>query len=393
MGSVVQAPAGRHVYELGTGLRAFYLFLAVFLCGLSVLLVVRGSGREPLFLVAVGMFGMGLYLGLSALRSQLVIDGTHVEVRGAVRTREFELHQVEGLRTFKNRSGSYRVICLSQGAGTISLQNYGKDESLDRWLAGLKDLDAEDREQLLEKIDQDAELGATPEERRGALRGAKQLSIGVCVVDVLAAAALLFGPEPYRLMALTVAALAPAAAAYLLYRQPMLYALFKSKADPRADLTLVLVISGVGLLLGGSRVNFISYRPLVPYIALAAAASIAMFFPAVRKNPRFGGTLVGLCAMSAFYGWGLAAAADTVADRSAPQTYSAEVVGGHVSHGRSTSYYLELGPWGPAAVATSMSVGRSTYYATQRGEVLCLSLHAGALHVPWYERVSCEGGE
>jgi len=390
MGTTVQVPTGRREFGLGAGQRALYLFLAVVLCGLAVFFLVGSShGTAFLTLTGVAVLALGLYMGLAAMRSQLVIDGTHVEVRDAVRTREFELNQVEGYRTFKSRYGSYRVICLNHGAGMISLQNYGRSESLDQWLAGLKDLDAEDRQQLLEKIDQNQDLGATPEQRRGALAGAKQLSIGISVVAVLAAAALLLAPEPYRLMALTVVALAPAAAAYLLSRQPLLYALFKSKADPRADLTMVLVISGFGLLMSGSRINFVSARELLPYITLAGLASAAMFFSPVRKNPRFAGTLLGLCLMSAFYGWGLAAAVDTLADRSEPQTYSAQVVGGHVSHGRSTSYYLALGPWGPNGVATSMKVSRSTYYATQRGEVVCLALHAGALHVAWYERVEC----
>jgi len=390
MGWTVQVPTGRREYGLGTGQKTGYLILAVVFLGVGASIFIQRSGRiDALTAVAIGVLGLGLYLALVALRSQLVVDGNRVEVRGAVRTREFDLSQVEGYRTFKSRYGSYRVICLREGGGTISLQNFGRGQALQQWLAELKDLDAEDRAQLLEKIDQDQGLGATPEQRRGALTSAKRLSVGLFAVDVLAAATLLLGPEPYRIMAMTVVAMGPVAAAYLVYKQPLLYAILRGKSDPRADVSLVLIISGFGLLMMGMRVNFISMGQLMPFIAVGTLASIAMFFAAARKNPRLAGTLLGLCILSAFYGWGLAATADIVADRSVAQTYSARVVGGHVSHGRSTSYYLELGPWGPNAVATQMTVNRGTYYATQRGDVICLGLHAGALHAPWYERVAC----
>ncbi|HEX4311550.1 MAG TPA: hypothetical protein VHZ25_16080 [Acidobacteriaceae bacterium] len=392
MASSAQMAMGRREYPLRTGQRALYLFLAVIFIGMAVLFFAANhSGPVTLpTMFAPAMFGVaGLYLALVALRSKLVTDGTRVTVQGAMRTQEFDMNQVEGYRTFRNRYQSYQVICLN-GGGTISLMKYGA--GMDEWLAGLKDLDAQDRDQLLEKIDQDQELGATPEERRGALASAKRLTFAVCAVDVAAVAALIWGPVPYRLMAMTVAALAPAAAAYILYKQPLLYAMFRTRRDPRADVNLVLIISGFGLLFSAIDVNFISPAQLLPFFAVGTIASLALFYSAARKNPRFAATLVGLCVLSALYGWGLAASADTVADRSVSRTYTAQVLGGHVSRGsRSTTYYLELAPWGPdAAVDMQMKVSAGTYAATRPGQVICLALHAGALHSPWYEMVPCQ---
>jgi hypothetical protein len=191
---------------------------------------------------------------------------------------------------------------------------------------------------------------------------------------------------------MAILALAPAAAAYMLYSQPLLYAVFKSKADPRAEVSPLLMISGFGLLIGAAGLNFISVGLLLPFIAIGTLASLAMFYPAARKNPRPAATLVGLLFLSALYGWGLSSSVDTVADPSVPQSYTAQVLGGHVSHGsRSTSYYLELEPWGPYAdVDTRMHVSSNIYYATRVGQVVCLALHAGALRAPWYEMVPCD---
>lgn len=331
-------------------------------------------------------------MALIALRSRLIIDGTRVRVQGALRTREFELSQVEGYRTYTSRYQSYRVICLNDSAGKVPLMRYATDSSLDEWFAGLNDLDQQDRNHLLERIDQDPELGATPEERRGALSGAKQIGIALSVVDGGAAAAFVWAPPEYRVAAMVIAALAPVAAAYLLYRQPLLYGVLKAKRDPRSELSPVLMISGFGLMLGAARVNFISVSLLLPFMAVSGLVLMAMFYSAARKNPRFVGTLAGLVFLCAFYGWGVASSIDTAADPSIPQTYTVQVLGGHVSHGsRSTSYYLELEPWGPyAAVDTQMHVSAKTYSATQAGQIVCLALHAGTLHAPWYELVPCE---
>jgi hypothetical protein len=395
MGAVGQMVAGRHEYGLRTGQKTLYLFLAVVFCAMAAMLFVVSSGGSPSsaqMLAAAAFAAAGVYMALVAIRSRLIIDGTEVRVQGAVRTREFDLSQVEGYRTFKSRYQSFRVICLKGQAWKIPLMKYAGDESLDDWFAGLKDLDQQDREQILQKIDQDQELGATPEQRRGALRGAKQINIAACVVTGGAAAGFALAPAEYRVAALVVLALAPFAAAYLLYQQPLLYGIFKAKADPRADVSIMVMISGFGLLLGATKVNFISVGLLLPFIALGALALLATFYPAVRKNPRLAGTLMGLLFLSALYGWGVAASIDTATDPSVPQTFTVQVLGGHISHGsRSTSYYLLLEPWGPYGdVDTQMKVSGRMYYATHQGDLICLALHAGTLHAPWYEPVPCE---
>jgi hypothetical protein len=396
MGTLEQVATGQHVYPLRKGQRTLYLFFAIVSGFMSALFFLQ-SGNNPRpaipMLASIAFAASSVYLVLVAVRSRLVLDGAHVRVQGALQTREFDLIRVEGYRTWKNRYQSFRVICLKDPTWKIPLMKYATDPSLDDWLAGLKDLDQQDRQQLLDKIDQDPELGATPEERRSALSRAKLINIVACAVDGLAAAAFAFGPAQYRLAALLVTAIAPAVAASLLYRQPLLYGILTPKRDPRADVSPMLMISAFGLLIGASRVNFVSNGLLLPWIVVGVLASLVMFYPGVRNNPRFAGTMVALLFLSALYGWGLAASVDTTADSSIPVTYTVEVLGGHVSHGRSTTYYLTLEPWGPYnGVNTSMKVSAKMYHATHPGQLICLALHAGALHAPWYEPVSCANG-
>jgi hypothetical protein len=76
-------------------------------------------------------------------------------------------------------------------------------------------------------------------------------------------------------------------------------------------------------------------------------------------------------------------------DTSQPQSFTVQVVGKHLSRGRSTTYYLDLAPWGPVDRTNSISVPSTLYRNTVEGDDVCLDLHAGALHMPWYRRVAC----
>lgn len=393
MGSVGQMVAGRHEYGLRTGQKTAYLIFAV-VCGAvaALSLVIGADDPHPAtaIIFPAAFAASALYLAMLALRSRLIIDGTRVLVQGALRTQEFDRGDVEGYRTCQGRYQAFRVIFLKNGARKISLMSYATDDSLREWFAGLTDLDARDREQLLSKIDADQELGATPQERRDALSRAKRMNIAAWVIDGAAAAGFVWGPPQYRLAAMLILALAPVAAAYVLYRQPLLYGVFKAKSDPRGDVSPLLMISGFGLLMGAADVNFISTQMLLPFIGIGALVLLVLYYPGARRSPRLAGTLVGLVVLSGFYGWGLAAGVDTAADKSAPQSYTAQVLGGHVVHGKSTSYYLELEPWGPyETVENQMKVSAATYYAARQGEIVCLALHRGALRIPWYELVAC----
>lgn len=396
MGAMEQVAAGRHEYGLRPAVKPLYLAVAIFCIAMGGYFLAATPNHPRLAsaeLTFAGLVAAGVWMALVGVRTRLVIDGTHVEVRGAVRTREFDRNEVEGFRTFRSRSGTYLAICLKEGAGTIPLLSYATDGWLEDWFAGLTDLDERDRKELLERIDQDQELGATPEQRRGALGDAKWLNVGAWLVDGAAAAVFLWGPREYRVAAMVVVALAPVAAAYLVSTRPLLYAFLGNKKDPRTETSPVLIISGLGLLLGATHANFVSVGALLPYIGVGALLAAAMFWGAAQKNPRMAATLFALCMLSGLYGWGLAVGVDMAGDATAPQIYSAQVVGGHVSHGKSTSYYLKLGPWGPFATSYSnVQVTRSEYEGMRPGDVVCVELHAGALRVAWFEMVPCGNG-
>jgi len=55
-----------------------------------------------------------------------------------------------------------------------------------------------------------------------------------------------------------------------------------------------------------------------------------------------------------------------------------------VAHGKSTSYYLRLSPWGQFTKEHEFSVNRSFFNDVRRGDSVNILLSPGALDIPWY---------
>jgi hypothetical protein len=98
--------------------------------------------------------------------------------------------------------------------------------------------------------------------------------------------------------------------------------------------------------------------------------------------------------LSGSYGYGLVTSGDTLPDHGKPERYSVSIVGKHTVSGKSTTYYLDLAPWGPIADENKLSVSRRLYDAASIGELACVELRPGYLRAPWYRQVDCvEPGE
>jgi hypothetical protein len=386
--------AGRQEYPLGGWQRGFSLVFGIICVGASVFLAylsLTKANNGPLLLTTVVPFALGVYLLATALRSRLVIDGSRVEVRYGFSEKTADLSEIEGYRTVSTRNGSFWQLKLKEGRGTITVQKSYDCDGVRAWLQQFPDLDERDRKALLEQIEQSQELGATPEERLAALNRAKQLNYGLTAVAIAGALGIWLGGASLRLPSAIVLALLPVVMIYLVRSGPLLYAIFKPKRDPRTDLGIAFVACGFGLIFGDSSFHFVEQLSLLEYAALVGVLFCAGIYSAARKNPQFWGAMIGMLFIAGAYGYGLAAAADTFPDHATPANFSVTVENKHETHGRSTSYYLDLGPWGPMQEANSLSVSESTYDGASIGDQVCLDLRPGVLRVQWYQVVACTG--
>jgi hypothetical protein len=377
----------------------FFLIFGLLLIGLGVFAAYSMSGttsKSPFFLPAVLLFplGFGAYLMLLALRSRVILDGTRIEVRTPFGEKTADASEVEGYRDISTRNGSFWRLQLKEGRGAFTIQKWFDSPELRTWMQQITDLDERDRKAILDEIEQNQELGATPEERLSALKQARMWNIGLATLSIAAAVCRLLPESPLFHPSLFVLALIPPAILYLLHRSPLLFVLTKPKRDPRTDFTIAFVAAGVGLCMGNIGVNFVLLSSLFPAILLVSLATCVGFFLVARNTPSGRGAWIVMVMLSCSYGYGLVTSADTLPDHAKPERYSAAIVGKHTTSGRSTSYYLDLAPWGPIPDENRLSVSKRLYDAAAVGDLACLELHPGYLHAPWYRQVECvETGE
>ena len=385
---------GRQEYPLGGWQRGFSLVFGLIAAGAGIFLIYTSLTKPnngSLIFVTISAIGLGIYLLATALRSRLVIDGTRIEVRYGFSEKTADLSEIEGYRTVSTRNSSFWHLKLKGGRGTITVQRSYDCDGVRSWLQQIPDLDERDRNALLQQIEQSPELGATPEERLAALNKAKQMNYGLTAAAIAGALSLGLGGASLRLPSAIVLALVPVVLIYLVRQGPLLYGIFTPKRDPRTDLGLAFLACGLGLIFGDLGSQFVEKASLLEYAGLVGLLFCAGIYSAARKNPQFWGAMLGMLFIAGAYGFGLAEAADTIPDQAKPASYSATIENKHETQGRTTSYYLDLGPWGPMQGANSLSVSESTYAGATIGDQVCLDLRPGVLRVQWYQVVACAG--
>jgi hypothetical protein len=393
MNTINQPTETRHEYHIKAWYRSILLVLgAPAVAGSIVMCTVAtnvASTTLPLVMTAAFLF-FGVYLIALAVRSRVIIDGSRIEIRGAFTDHYADRNEIEGYRTISSRNGKYTQFYLNNGRGTLTLYNhFDKDGALDAWIRKIPDLDKRDGDSILEKISQQEELGATPQERLAALAQAKTYSIFALVIAIAAAVAANFGIPALYLPFSIALALVPITLAFLLHRSPLLYTVFRRKDDPRAELLYALIASSFGLLIRARGIHFVSLQSIGVVIALITLAYIAAFYHSFFESPSPARTFFALLLFGILYSYGSVIVADAVGDESTPTRFVVRVIGKHYTTGRSRSYYLSLEPWGPVQQSNNLGVSKSIYDKTTTGDQVCLELHPGRLNAAWYTHVSC----
>lgn len=248
-----QTSTTSHEYQFTTGRRITQsLFAGVFLVGAGFFLklAVNPIGRD--FALAVG--GISLILGLMMIAqvwtARLIIDGDRIEVRSAFRSHSATRAEIEGLRKIENQYGRWTRVYLKQDLGSFSISDFFADsDDWKEWFRGLPDLDGRDAEEITEELslqEPQAQRGAGTSKLFGL---AKAWAIGLSVLAGATSVPVMFvNYAPLYKASLIVLLACPVVAILLLYRFPLLFALFKRKPDPRADLGFLLIWPGLGMI-------------------------------------------------------------------------------------------------------------------------------------------------
>jgi hypothetical protein len=395
MNTSEQTTGMRHEYRMKGWYRSFLLIMGapavaggIVMCALAVKTV---SLTLPLMMTAL-FLGFGSYLIALGMRSRVIIEGSRLEIRGAFTDRSAEISEIEGYRTVSSRNGKYTQIYLTNGRKPISFSNlFEKDSAFDSWFRRIPNLDRRDRDELLDRISHEEGLGATPQDRLDALSQAKTNSILALAIAGAATVAANWGIPALYVPFSFVLVLIPIALAILLHRAPLLYAVFKRKADPRAEFVYALVVASFGLLIRARGIHFVSLQSVGVVIAVIVIGYLGAFYHSLFDSTSPTRTFFALLLFATLYGYGAVVVADAVGDGSSARHFAPQVVRKHFTTGRSRSYYLVLEPWGPILHTNSLGVSKRVYDKAEPGDRVCLDLRQGRLNAAWYAQVPCSG--
>ncbi len=397
MHSAEEIETTRHEYRLSTFGRLRYLGLAAILLigsGFFFKLAVHPIGREFALVVGILFLIPGLILVTTSFRSRLILDVNYIELRSPFRTHSANRDDIEGLRTVKNQYGRWTRICLKhdRGAFNVSDSFIGNTE-LNTWLKGLPDLDEGDAAQISRQIQSDDSLGATENQRLNILKRAKTWIVVLSVAELLFTVLALMNYAPLHNVSMIFLAILPLLGMLLVHRFPLLFTLFKSKNDPRSDVGLIVLCPGVGMLLsyqfGSDPGHLVDFFQLNYWILFALVCFVGAFFRIAWSNSSRWGAFVGLVLFGAMYSIGLMNTANSVPDRSTPGHFRSEIMRKYETHGKNANSYLRLAPWGPMVYYDDVAIPKSMYEELNIGDQVCIALHGGFLHAPWYTVAAC----
>ncbi|RSK51162.1 hypothetical protein [Hymenobacter rigui] len=342
--------------------------------------------------IGFGILGWGLALffvyGLvETYKARHIFSEQSIRYKGALRRKELPLEAVRGYRAddkytyivpVSNAYPSIRIGYTSEGYKEIQL-----------WLAErFPNLDVQQQELEAQEILQDETLGRSVPEREEKLAQARQVARVLNTLAWAVAAWLFFYPKPYDVAVQASLGLPPVAALALLWYQGLL------RADERKDsaypaLGSALFIPAVALML---RV-LLDFELLDYSAAWQLAAAVAVLFGGVLAygNRRFiklpasrWGAVATVFFCALVYGYSAVVAINCVFDEATPRVYAANVISKHISSGKTTTYYLKVGAWGPRTAPEDVTVTEETYDQTMPGDSVRVYQFPGRLAMPWF---------
>ncbi len=387
------APGGpRRTYRMGKGWQVFLGVAAMGFAGGAVAVAFVDSpstAQRVALLVPFGLFSaLSAYGAIGVGRMRVTIDDAGIEYVEWKKPRRILLDRIAGYRTLQTKNQSYLVFePRDPGAKKLKVPRMGSmDGAFGAWLARIPDLDAADRARSEAELLASRALGGSPVERQANLRRATLFARGLSVVAVAAAAWAMLYPVPYPYAVGTAFSMPVLAIGAMLVR-PGVFQLLGAKNDVRPQLVAAIFLPGLAGTLRAFDFDLLAPAQLVvPALVggIAVGLSALLADRAVRRRPAW---LLLLAPWFAVQAAGALTVANCFRDPSTPTEYRAAVLDKHVSRGKTTTYELRLGPWGPRAEPGPVKVFRDQFERVEVGDGVRIRVRPGRLSMPWFRVV------
>jgi hypothetical protein len=391
------------VYRLRSGWRNTFVVLGALFAigGLAGAFFARHmseffGGQILMAAIFLGFALMGVYTMLGMLRTQVVLHADTIELHEVFTKRSLWRPDIAGRRLFPMQYGS-PVIRLEPRSESLSRpmtmpQYLETDAAFDAWLAAIPDIDSKELDASLDAVLEDPSIPGSEDEKLAGLARARRIAGRLKWVALAVSGWVWFYPHPYDL-AIACAVVIPCVAVVLAARGGSFYRLNPSRNDIGADLSLPLMTPGFALTIRALfDAHVFDWRDMLMATTALTLILVLVMWIAVSELRASPGNTALLALLVVPYAYGAATLANMEFDRSEPERYEAQVLGSRISRGKSTEYYLKLGPWGPRSEADEVDVGRAYYQRGSRQKSVCVYLYRGAFRIRWFDVWDCPRG-
>ncbi|KLT66549.1 hypothetical protein AB669_05040 [Pedobacter sp. BMA] len=329
----------------------------------------------------------GVVTFLDAIKGKFVIDFDRLYNVSTMGNRELLFTEIKGYRT------DDKYIYIEPNVPhrkKVKLTKYiSSAAEIERWLGErYPDLDRLKAEEEKEAIFANDDFGFSPEERSEKFNQASSVAKTVNIIGGLIGAWTIFFPNPYEI-ALWCCLAIPLLCIPVIKYYKGLIRIDKRKDSPYPSIFIAFLLPSAAVFLRGLLdYNIFDHTKIwIPMFVIALLMTTVFFIKnaELKSGKKAIGTVIAFILFSLAYGFGSIIFLNCYYDRSAPKMFSSKILNKRMSSGKTTSYYLELEPWGERKTAEDVDVSKDFYFEVNENDTVNIYFMKGKLDIPWFE--------
>lgn len=383
-------------YKIARGWKIFIYLTAPFMIGLFVWTLtipfaddhfspVAGLILIPISLAMITLFVVGVVD--THLRRVLIADN-EITTISILSRRTLRLHEIRG---YTVNDQYIFVEPLSQERKRIRISKYtGGYAEILLWIdARFTDLDEQTAIEEANEIIANNSFGETPEARARKHLFARRIAHTINILSGLVFAWVLFSPKPYE-YALITAILTPFIAIGTAKLSNGLIRVDEKKGSVYPSVLYAIIFPALGIMVRGVfDFNIYEYREIWTYVISLSVLMMA-FTLFQQKELTFQNkadyvTVLSLGVFFFIYSFGTTIYVNCYYDNAIPQVHTSKVLSKQVSSGNTTTYYLELSPWGEQTEPEQADVSKNLYNEVQVNDDVNVYFYPGRLGISWFD--------
>ncbi|WP_431241318.1 hypothetical protein ACQ9BO_14575 [Flavobacterium sp. P21] len=126
----------------------------------------------------------------------------------------------------------------------------------------------------------------------------------------------------------------------------------------------------------------------MPTLLIASAFIAILYFSHLKTEHNKTSEILSFLGIFVFaicYAYGTFITINCLYDHSEPKVFKTSVLDKRISTGKTTTYYLQLGPWGPRKESDEVKVSKEQYNNSKINDEAEVYLMKGEFDIPWFE--------